>query len=338
MAKCGSQCFLCDLPIRFDTYEGCSHGCEYCFAKKFKDISKIKNNESVISLKNFVEGKRNTDTNWCDWNIPLHWGGLSDPLQPCEKQRKVSLECLKYLKQTQYPFVISTKGRLAVEEPYLSLLSQCNCVVQISAVCSSYDKLELGCPTYLERLEMAKILSKKCKRVIIRIQPYMHEVFQEIYDNLDKIKEAGVYGVIIEGMKYKKKKPGLVKVAGDYTYPYDVIRSDFIKLKQKAHDLGLKIYAGENRIRTLGDSLTCCGIDGLEGFIPNKFNLNHLVNGDKQQPTDKMKEIGTAGCFKAIEQTTSGAIKTRNQSFGYSMLELYKSKKKFIDETFGKRK
>lgn len=337
MASCGSQCFLCDLPIRFDTYEGCSHGCEYCFAKKFKDISKIKNNESVVSLKNFVEGKRNIETNWCDWNIPLHWGGLSDPLQPCEKQRKISLECLKYLKQTQYPFVISTKGKLAIEEPYLTLLSECNCVVQISAVCSSYDKLELGCPTYLERLEMAKILSNKCKRVIMRIQPYMHEVFQEVYDNLDKIKEAGIYGVIIEGMKYERKKVGLVKVVGDYTYPYNVIKSDFIKLKQKAHDLGLKIYAGENRIRTLGDSLTCCGIDGLEGFVPNKFNLNHLVNGDKQKPTEKMKEIGTAGCF-SIEQTTSEGIKIRNQSFGYSMLELYKTKKKFIDETFGKIK
>lgn len=338
MPKCGSQCFLCDLPIRFDTYEGCSHGCEYCFAKKFKDISKIKNYETVKSLKIFVEGKRDKMTNWCDWNIPLHWGGLSDPFQPCEKKRKISLESLKYLKQTQYPFVISTKGKLAAEEPYLTLLSQCNCVVQISAVCSSYDKLELGCPTYLERLEMAKILSSKCKRVIIRIQPYMHEVFQEVYDNLDKIKEAGVYGVIIEGMKYKTKKPGLVRVAGDYVYPYDIIKSDFIKLKEKAHDLGLKIYAGENRIRNIGDSLTCCGIDGLDGFIPNKFNLNHLINGDKQKPTEKMKDKNTGKCFSGISVSSVNSNKYLNQSFGYSMLELYKTKKKYIDKTFGKTK
>lgn len=336
MPRCASQCILCDLPIRFDTYEGCSHGCEYCFAKKFKDISKVQNYETVSSLKNFVEGKRTRETNWCDWDIPLHWGGLSDPFQPCEKQRKISLECLKYLKQTQYPFVVSTKGKLAVQEPYLTLLSECNCVVQISAVCSSYDKLELGCPTYLERLQMAKILSEKCKRVIIRIQPYMHEVFDEVYSNLDKIKKAGVYGVIIEGMKYKKKKSGLIKVAGDYTYPYDVILSDFIKLKDKAHKLGLKIYAGENRIRVFGDSLSCCGIDGLEGFIPNKFNLNHLVNGDKPKPTEKMKEKGTSCCFKGIDQTPSGSIKYKNQSFGYSMLEFYKNKTKLVEEIFGR--
>ena len=166
--------------------------------------------------------------------------------------------------------------------------------------------------------------------------PYMHEVFDEVYSNLDKIKKAGVYGVIIEGMKYKKKKSGLIKVAGDYTYPYDVILSDFIKLKDKAHKLGLKIYAGENRIRVFGDSLSCCGIDGLEGFIPNKFNLNHLVNGDKPKPTEKMKEKGTSCCFKGIDQTPSGSIKYKNQSFGYSMLEFYKNKTKLVEEIFGR--
>lgn len=263
-------------------------------------------------------------------------GGLSDPFQPCEKQRKRSLECLKYLKETQYPFVVSTKGKLATEEPYLTLLSECNCVVQISAVCSKYDVLEKGCPSYLKRIEMAKILSDRCKRVIIRIQPYMHEVFQDVYDNLEMIRDAGVYGVIIEGMKYKKKKPNLVKVACDYCYPYDVIKSDFIKLKEKAHELGLKIYAGENRIRSLGDSLTCCGTDGLEGFIPNKFNLSHLVNGDKQKPTEKMKEIGTASCFIGTDQTTSGGRKYAKQSFAYSMLEL--SNKKFVLETLNVKK
>lgn len=73
--NCGSQCYLCDVPIHFDTYEGCSHACEYCFAKKFTDISKIKKKNCVESLKKFINGERNQTTNWCDWNIPLHWGG-----------------------------------------------------------------------------------------------------------------------------------------------------------------------------------------------------------------------------------------------------------------------
>lgn len=335
MPKCGSQCYLCDVPIRFDTYEGCSHGCEYCFAKKFKDISLIKSKESATSLINFIKGRRISETNWCDWDIPLHWGGLSDPFQPCEKIRKKSLECLKVFAETQYPFIVSTKGELVVDEEYLNLLSKCNCVVQISMVCKSYDKLELGCPDYERRLEMLGILSKRVKRTIVRIQPYMHEVFDEVFENLSKIAEAGAYGVIIEGMKYRNKKEGMVRIGSDYTYPYNVIKSDFLKLKAEAHRLGLKIYAGENRIRKLGDSLTCCGIDGLEGFIPNRFNLNHILNGDKAEPTERQKQKGTGTCFKTLEPTTINTRIVASQSFAYTMLELYKKRKKTINDVMG---
>ena len=31
----------------------------------------------------------------------------------------------------------------------------------------------------------------------------------------------------------------------------------------------MKFYSGENRLRAMGDSMTCCGIDGLEGFKGN---------------------------------------------------------------------
>lgn len=48
--KCGSQIILCNLPVRFDTYRGCSHGCRYCFAQKKNDISHIERDESVDGL------------------------------------------------------------------------------------------------------------------------------------------------------------------------------------------------------------------------------------------------------------------------------------------------
>ena len=227
MPSCGSQCYLCDLPIRFDTYVGCSHACEYCFAKKKQDISCIKKGESKDTLIKFIEGRRSQETRWADWDIPLHWGGLSDPFQPLEKKLRVSYDCLKVFKATQYPFVVSTKGKLASTDEYLNLLAECNCVVQISAVCSKYDVLERGCPTFNERMEMVKKISKRVKRVIIRIQPYMHEVFQDVYDNLEVMKESGAYGVIIEGMKFQKRKKGLIKIGGDFCYPYDVIKKTF---------------------------------------------------------------------------------------------------------------
>ncbi len=124
MPKCGSQITICDLPIRFDTYEGCTHACAYCFVKLKKDISQVKKGEGIKSLIDFIQGKRSRDLNWCDWNIPIHWGGVSDPFQPAEKIQKLSLQALKVFAKTKYPFVVSTKGALIAEEPYLTLLSK----------------------------------------------------------------------------------------------------------------------------------------------------------------------------------------------------------------------
>ena len=340
MPKCGSQCILCDIPIRLDTYVGCSHGCKYCFAEKFRDMKDIEVDETATQLKGFIEGKRNDTTNWCDWNIPLHIGGMSDPLQPVEKQKRVFYECLKVLVDTQYPYVVSTKGRLLGDEEYLSLIEKSNGVVQVSLVCSSYDKIETGCPSFEERLNIIRKVAPRVKRVIVRIQPYMHEVFDEVFENLEKFKKAGVYGVVVEGMKFPKKIEGLVKVGGDFTYPYDVILSDFLKLKDEAHRVGLKIYAGENRIRKYGDSLSCCGFDGLEGFVGNCYNLNHILNGDKQVPekNSKMFEEGTGGAFTAISANTKNSKKYHNQSFYYSMLEYYKKKKNQVDIIMGVKK
>ena len=136
MPECGSQILICDIPIRFDTYRGCAHNCSYCFAMRKYDIQNITNGEGVDALKNFISGKRNAECAWCDWDIPLHWGGMSDPFQPIELKQRKSLEALRLFAVSQYPFVVSTKNKLIATDEYLELIKQCNCVVQFSAVCS----------------------------------------------------------------------------------------------------------------------------------------------------------------------------------------------------------
>ena len=106
MPDCGSQIILCDLPVRFDTYKGCSHGCKYCFVTRKKDMSNIEIKETHVHLENFIAGKRSESTSWCDWDIPLHWGGVSDPFQPIELKHRISLECLKVLAKTNKIYTV----------------------------------------------------------------------------------------------------------------------------------------------------------------------------------------------------------------------------------------
>lgn len=322
---CGSQVILCDVPIRFDTYKGCSHACKYCFVKRKTDITQIEAQNCLKGLINFINRKRNAETNWCDWNIPLHWGGLSDPFQPCEKQYRISYECLKVLAKSKYPFIVSTKGKLIAEKEYLDLIQECNCVVQISMICSKYDVLEPGCPTYEERLKIVEKVSKVAKRVNIRVQPYMPEIFNELIENIPKLSKAGAHGIQIEGMKFTKKVEGMVKIAGDYCYPLKDLKKDFRKIRKECHKYGLKFYCAENRLRYMGDDMCCCGIDGLEGFEGNKFNLCHFYNGDIQSPSNTMQKKGTAIAFHSLHQTGSKYKEIKQCSFAEQMLKEYKS-------------
>lgn len=334
MPECGSQAVLCDLPIRFDTYRGCSHACRYCFAMRKIDINEIRANETQIALESFIKGERNRLTNWCDWDIPLHWGGLSDPFQPIERDRKVSYRCLQLFAETGYPFVVSTKGALVGDEKYLELMEQCKAVVQISMVCDRYNQLEQGAPSFDERLRILERVSPRVMRTIVRIQPYMTEVLDDVLRNLPRFHAAGAYGIVIEGMKFARKKTHLVKVGADYAYPVEQLKQDFKTIRNAAHQEGLRFFCGENRLRTLGDDMTCCGTEGLEGFTPNRFNLCRLLNGEKVDGTARMKEIGTADCFKAIHQRAGFTQVLKNNSFQTMMLREYRTNSTYYRKMF----
>ena len=329
MPRCGSQIVLCDVPVRFDTYEGCTHACRYCFVKRKTDIRDIKLGESPEQLIEFIHGKRTNETKWCDWKIPIHWGGMSDPFQPCEKIHKRSLECLRVFAETGYPFMVSTKSILPTQKEYLDLFKRCNCVFQVSMVCSKYDAYEKGAPTFEERKKMLAIMAPNVKRVVVRIQPYLLSVEKDVIAQLKDYAEMGVYGITIEGMKYKTLQKDTEKVYGDYGFKLDILRRSFERIKNEAHRVGLVFLSGENRLRSMGDSRTCCGCEGLEGFRVNTYNLNSMNCGRRPEPTSGMSESGTAFVFKALFQD-SGATKAFEKACMKDVMDRYRNDHKDV--------
>jgi DNA repair photolyase len=332
MPMCGSQMPICDVPIRFDTYTGCSHACTYCFVKRLSDISDIGVGESISSLESFIKGKRTKLTSWCDWDIPIHWGGTSDPFQPCELIHRRSLEALKVLKKYNYPFIVSTKSILPTKEEYKTELDGSNCVFQISMVAKEYDKFESGASTYIQRLDMARIMSPLVKRVIVRIQPFVPEVEKSVIINIPLLKDAGVYGIVLEGMKYKTKRQNTEKWYGDNVIKKDILRSCFDRIKQECHKNGLVFLCGENRLRSMGDDITCCGCGGLDGFKVNTYNINSFNCGRKPEKTEAQSKIGTAGGFitlcSGMEHKYGLALE--KASFSETMERYYRAHKDLI--------
>lgn len=305
--ECGSQALICDVPVRLDSYDGCSHACTYCFVKHKTDIKLVKANNCIKQLESFIKGERSKNFEWCDWKIPLYWGGMSDPFQPAELLHKVSLKMMDVFIEHQYPVLISTKGSsVLARDEYLNKLKEMNAAVQISALCSEYDKIELGAPTFEQRMIDAKKISQNCKRLIIRCQPYHISIFGSVLKNIKNFKEAGAHGVIFEGMKYKVKKPNTEKHFGDFVFSKDILQKQFQVLKEECHKYDLKFYSGENRLRSMGDDLCCCGIADIDGFKVNKGNFNHLILGKDAEFSKGQEEKKAGDITASLMQSTIG--------------------------------
>jgi hypothetical protein len=269
----GSSILRCNLPIRIDTYRGCDFGCSYCYART-RYTGKVYLNEGRQALFNWINGKRGRDTDWCDWNIPLRWGVQSDPFTWSEIEYRSSLHMLELFADTQYPFVLTTKSTLIVEEPYFSLLKQCRCIVQVSLCSPQYDRDEINAPKFNDRLMMLEKLSG-VSRLIVRVQPYQDHIFNDVMSFLSEYKSFGVYGVLF-GMMYGSSMP------------------DYSILRERCHELDLKFLSCDVEC----DDKTCCGIGFMRGFKANTANLNYK----RIVYSDKMREIGTGKVFSNLYQ------------------------------------
>lgn len=324
MIRCNSQCLSCDYPVHFDTYKGCSHACKYCFVKRKYSIDTVEPQNTTQSLKNFIEGKRNFETKWCDWAIPLHWGGNSDPFQKCELEYKCSLDCLKIFAETQYPFIVSTKNPgMLTQEPYFSLIQRCRCVLQVSMGCSKQDVLEPGAPTYEERLEAIRKLAGHVTRIIVRVRPYFPDMHRDILKEIPRWKEAGAYGISISSYISLTKHPGMERVGASYVFPVKKMAPRMKSIKRACHDNGLRFFCCESGLDHLSDEMTCCGTENLDGFIPNRYNIAHLAYDDPApEPTAAMQAPDTYQPFKGIGQSQAWAMKCKGKTFAELMIEV----------------
>lgn len=316
--RLNSQFAFCPNFMVFDSYQGCSHKCKYCFAywgnlvnastlnrgKSFEDIRRA----DVKILRKVLE-------NWCtnkiqkqlrigiDMGMPIHWGGMSDPFQPFEKDWFVSSGALKELRRYNHPYVISTKGKLFKEKKYFDMLNyHKENVFQITLI-GLNDKvrqLERGADTIEGRLESISRLADAGVRVVVRQQPFILGLYDgvgEIEDYVKAVKDAGASAITTEFFKlttFKDKAGKIKECLKDISelVKYDVV--DYYKynsvnastdqelhprikyplletMKTLCHKHGLEWYSADNPFRLMGDGPICCGYQ--ESFTSSKHKL-----------------------------------------------------------------
>ena len=148
-------------------YRGCTHGCHYCFARRYQTQLELNSGDdfaSVIFVKtNFVEVlRRELDKpSWVKEQIGF--GTATDPYQPIEGTYKLSRGVLEALRDAATPVGIVTKGPLIVRDidvlKDLSVRAACRVHISVPTVDEdAWETLEPGVAHPMKRLRAVRQL------------------------------------------------------------------------------------------------------------------------------------------------------------------------------------
>jgi DNA repair photolyase len=231
-----------------DLYQGCPHGCVYCFSQsqfftnqslKGVDFEKVRAISDIKKLEKYLKGEYSSSINPSTKLLqalflrkqPIHIGGMFDPFPDrYEQQLQHAKRVLELLIKYDYPAIISTKNP-PVE--YADLFAKGKFILQVSLICLDEEiskRLEKNAPSPKQRLEAIKKLKNNFKKVIVRLQPfipYLFETEEKIKKYVQELKEAGADAVTIEFLKASKFQTE--GVTNQYKILSEIVGIDIIK-------------------------------------------------------------------------------------------------------------
>lgn len=302
---------ICGLPLRVDSYKTCSFGCSYCFANCRKvmnfdeqlqigDVEWVRKKLSNVFDKKIVNKQSFLDM-LLDNKVTWHWGGMSDPFQPIEKELRITEQIISISNNYDVSVLFSTKS----DTYYHADLNPKLHAFQLSVTNLNNRKdLEPNVPTIEKRIAFFKELKDEGFRVGIRIQPFIPNVSNS--EIVDVFKDADYF--TIEGLKLvpqnKEQKEYLCKLLG--LNIKDFVQMGLLNLKP---DIRLKIYKGiieklegygipysiaDNDLHYMSKTKCCCG----EPLISKStdFNNTALFFNNKDYGLNDVRN--TLGCFR----------------------------------------
>ena len=148
-------------------YRGCTHGCHYCFARRYHVQFEMNSDDefaSVILVKaNFVEVlRRELDRpSWTREHVAF--GTATDPYQPIEGHYKLTRRSIEALTRARTPMGLVTKGPMVVRDRdvLIDLARAAGCTIYMSVPTvdeEAWQILEPGTAHPLQRLRAVRDL------------------------------------------------------------------------------------------------------------------------------------------------------------------------------------
>ena len=161
-------------------YRGCTHGCHYCFARRYQSHLELNAGDefaSVILVKvNFVDVLRRELARPRRRPELIGFGTATDPYQPIEGRYRLSRGVLEALVERPSPVGVITKGPMVVRDADLlrDLSQRTECTVHVSVPTVDEDAwaaLEPGTAHPLQRLRAVRALADRGIRAGVLVAP-----------------------------------------------------------------------------------------------------------------------------------------------------------------------
>ena len=213
-------------------YRGCTHGCVYCdsrsecyqFTHPFEDVE-VKRNAPDL-LRRTLKSKR--------IKCMIGTGSMSDPYMHCEKDLKLTRQCLEIIHEYGFGVSLLTKSDLVLRDTDIleKINDRAKCVVQMTL--TTYDDdlcsiLEPHVCNTKRRIEVLKEMNRRGIPTVVwltPILPFINDTRENIEPILSACVEAKVKGIVTYGM-------GMTLREGDREYFYDALDRHFPGLKDR---------------------------------------------------------------------------------------------------------
>lgn len=216
-----------------NVYRGCSHGCIYCDSRsdcyqmdhEFEDIE-VKINAPQL-LEQTLKRKRTVSM--------IATGAMSDPYMHCEKELKLTRQCLEIIKKYGFGISLLTKSDLVLRD--LDLICEINRGLK-AVVCmtvTTFDDdlcriLEPNVACSSKRFEVLKTFRDNNIPTVVwltPILPFINDTEENIRGIVEKCGELGVRGIITFGGM------GVTMRNGDREYFYKCLDCHFPGMKER---------------------------------------------------------------------------------------------------------
>jgi DNA repair photolyase len=157
------------MPFRWtlNPYRGCTHGCHYCFARRYHEQFELGAGDdfaSLILVKTNLADVLARELDRPAWTREVvALGTATDPYQPIEGHYRLTRRSLELLSSSRTPVAIVTKGPMVVRDIDVlrSFAQRAACTVCVSVPSTDEDawrRLEPGTAHPLQRLRAVRLL------------------------------------------------------------------------------------------------------------------------------------------------------------------------------------